>query len=416
MKIYLFIICLVCSLFSFSQNIWINEIDYDNPGIDTLEFIEIGGESNLDLSSYRVVLINKECKCAYSELELFGELSANDTVATKAFYLPKNSLQNGDSDGLMLFKEDSLIQFLTYEGVLDSVMVSLNNPAGYKSTGIGQESNSVFSLQLTGSTRFSPFSWELLPPTPNAVNQNQEKALLSTEVEVWINEIDYDNPGVDEDEFVEIAGSAGADLSSYSLLFINGNCNCVYDQLDLFGSLPFNDSISAIAFNPPSSLQNGASDGILLVQYDTVLIHFVSYEGTIRDAFLSTDSIESVDVGEDSGSLNYSLQLIGQDKNNPEHWVYQNISPGGINEGQMSSLVTGTRNNLDFYHLYSLNKNELVLEEESLVTLYNLSGELVFEKEIAKFLKFNQSGLFILQVKSLETPHVKRQKVFFKGN
>ena len=39
----------------------------------------------------------------------------------------------------------------------------------------------------------------------------------------WINELHYDNSGTDTGEFIEIAGAAGTNLSSYSLVLYNGD-------------------------------------------------------------------------------------------------------------------------------------------------------------------------------------------------
>lgn len=41
--------------------------------------------------------------------------------------------------------------------------------------------------------------------------------------EVWINELHYDNIGVDSNEGFEIAGAAGTDLGNYSVYLYNGS-------------------------------------------------------------------------------------------------------------------------------------------------------------------------------------------------
>ena len=52
---------------------------------------------------------------------------------------------------------------------------------------------------------------------------------------VFINELHYDMVGVDTDEYVEIAGPAGTDLSGWRLEFYNGNNDSLYDQISLSG-------------------------------------------------------------------------------------------------------------------------------------------------------------------------------------
>ena len=47
---------------------------------------------------------------------------------------------------------------------------------------------------------------------------------------VFINELNYDMVGVDTDEYIEIAGPAGTDLSGWKLELYNGNNDEQYDQ------------------------------------------------------------------------------------------------------------------------------------------------------------------------------------------
>ena len=45
----------------------------------------------------------------------------------------------------------------------------------------------------------------------------------SVPIVIWINEIHYDNNGADVNEFVEVAGTAGLNLSDYQIILYNGN-------------------------------------------------------------------------------------------------------------------------------------------------------------------------------------------------
>jgi uncharacterized protein len=58
---------------------------------------------------------------------------------------------------------------------------------------------------------------------------------------VWINEIAYENIGVDEGEFVEVAGLADSNVVGWKVLLYNGNGK-VYDSVDL---LPLDDGDGA---------------------------------------------------------------------------------------------------------------------------------------------------------------------------
>ncbi len=133
---------------------------------------------------------------------------------------------------------------------------------------------------------------------------------------VFINEIHYDNASTDVDEAVEIAGSAGTDLTNWSIVLYNGSNGSVYNTIALSGSIPdqqngFGTVIDTLAAN---GLQNGAPDGIALVDNNNAVIQFLSYEG----AFTATDGpasgLTSTDIGVSESSstpVGASLQLSG---------------------------------------------------------------------------------------------------------
>ena len=120
-----------------------------------------------------------------------------------------------------------------------------------------------------------------------------------------INEVDYDNPGADAHEFVEIHNPSTEDvpLAGLALLLMNGESGTEYDRYDLetaaaalpaggylvvgstslLATLPTGTSQIALAGN----LQNGSPDGLAL--FDTVgarLIDALSYEGALVSAII----------------------------------------------------------------------------------------------------------------------------------
>ena len=158
---------------------------------------------------------------------------------------------------------------------------------------------------------------------------------------VFINEIHYDNAGADQNEGVEIAGPAGTDLAAYKLVFYNGATGTDYGELPLSGSLPAQDGTAfGTAFFPRAGIQNGAPDGIALI--DTIensVIQFLSYEGSFvaLDGDAAGESSTDIGVSENnSGSPTDSLQLTGSGT------VYTDFtwrspstaSPAMINAGQ----------------------------------------------------------------------------------
>ena len=49
--------------------------------------------------------------------------------------------------------------------------------------------------------------------------------------DIWINELHYDNVGVDANEFFEIAGPAGFDLTGYIVYLYNGANGLLYNTI-----------------------------------------------------------------------------------------------------------------------------------------------------------------------------------------
>lgn len=132
-------------------------------------------------------------------------------------------------------------------------------------------------------------------------------------VDVFINEIHYDNVSGDVGEGVEIAGPAGTDLTGYTITPYNGNGGTSYNPLALTGIIPDEgDGFGTLCF-AITGLQNGSPDGVALDD-GVGTVQFLSYEGS----FTATDGpaigITSTDIGvAESGTtpVGESLQLVG---------------------------------------------------------------------------------------------------------
>lgn len=156
----------------------------------------------------------------------------------------------------------------------------------------------------------------------------------------WINEFHYDNVGTDVGEFIEIAGPAGLDLSTYRLELYNGVNGKVYNNRSLSGVIPNqSNGIGTLSFPyPENNIQNGPNDGIALSESGRVL-YFISYEGTFTATNGTAVGMMSVDIGvRETGStpISYSLQLKGTGKQYKDFtWTAPTPeSPGTINDGQ----------------------------------------------------------------------------------
>jgi predicted extracellular nuclease/endonuclease I len=160
---------------------------------------------------------------------------------------------------------------------------------------------------------------------------------------VFINEIHYDNAGADTGELVEVAAPAGTNLSGMTVVLYNGSSSQLkpYSTLDLSGVVgDQSNGYGFVTVNGPSSgIQNGAPDGVALVDLDGQVIQFLSYEGSFTAAEGPAAGMLSVDIGQsESGStpIGHSLQLSGSGSVYSDFtWVTPALATAGdANNGQ----------------------------------------------------------------------------------
>jgi predicted extracellular nuclease len=299
--------------------VFINEIHYDNAGADAGEAIEIAGPAGTDLTGWSIVLYNGNGGTVYDTVSLTGVIPAQaGGFGTLRF--DRAGIQNGAPDGIALVDAaSSVIQFLSYEGAFTAVGGPAN---GQLSTDIGvaEASDSAVgnSLQLTGTgTMGGDFTWASSQPnTFGAVNTGQIFGTPTGGPALVVNEIDYDQPSTDTAEFVEIAnvGTVAADLSQYTLAFINGSGGAVYasfalpavtlspgDYYVVCGDAA-NVENCDLDVSPDSNLiQNGAPDAVALIAGGSI-VDTVSYEGdtaghTEGSGVGLEDSSSAIDLG-----------------------------------------------------------------------------------------------------------------------
>lgn len=161
---------------------------------------------------------------------------------------------------------------------------------------------------------------------------------------VWINEIHYDNAGVDRGEFVEIAGRAGLDLTDWSVALYNGSNRKRYDVLELAGIIPDSEQsgYGAVSVLAPG-IQNGP-DALALVDASNEVRQFISYEGmfTAVDGPAVGWASEDIGVAESTPPpVGYALALVGVGKSYADFdWsLVDTATPGVLNQGQSLSAV-----------------------------------------------------------------------------
>lgn len=331
-----------------TTTVFINEIHYDNAGTDTGEAIEIAGPAGTDLSGWSLVLYNGANGLAYNTTPLSGVLpNQQGGYGTAVVSYPSNGIQNGSPDGVALVAPGgSVVQFLSYEGTFSAV----DGPAsGQTSVDIGVTEGSGTaigeSMQLTGSgSVYSDFAWVSgIADTFNAPNTGQTfNGGPPATPQVVINEVDYDQPGTDSAEFVELKNTGGSpvDLSQLILQLVNGNGGAVYQSYTLPAvSLAAGDYFVVCAnsantpncdldVSPDSNLiQNGAPDAVALL-FGGQIIDAVSYEGDTV-GYTEGSGAEMEDNGD--GSIGRCDDGADTNQNNVD-FLFRPITPGAAND------------------------------------------------------------------------------------
>ena len=138
-------------------------------------------------------------------------------------------------------------------------------------------------------------------------------SVVDTPGTIVINEVDYDQPGTDGPEYLELynPGSSPVDLAGLQLILVNGSNGMPYGTLDLGGvatslaagqylvvhasgvTVPAGALVAAI---PGGSIQNGGPDGIALWDSNTnMLLDALSYEGSLTGAMIGGMSLTLVE-------------------------------------------------------------------------------------------------------------------------
>jgi endonuclease I/subtilisin-like proprotein convertase family protein len=184
---------------------------------------------------------------------------------------------------------------------------SIVTATSYADSGLASETTYYYTLKAV-DTSYNESA------ASNEVNATTDVGTPAPAVTVWINEFHYDNSSTDSNEGVEIAGNVGADLSGWSIVAYNGNGGTTYITTNLSGVIADQQGGMGTINFPIAGLQNGAPDGLALVDGTGAVVQFLSYEGTVAATNGPASGTSSTDVGVSettSTPVGQSLQLTG---------------------------------------------------------------------------------------------------------
>ncbi len=202
-----------------------------------------------------------------------------------------------------------------------------------------------------------------LPAGPSAAASGQvpapvlDRRATPPPLELRLNELDYDQPGLDTGEYVEIvnAGTLRYRLRHVALVFVNGTDAAEYRRVRLSGRL---GSLRRLVVATPSvavdpaarviamplahdNVQNGAPDGVVLVDTaNDVVLDTLSYEGSIDAATIDGLPGTFSMVSGDPVSESDDNELPGSICRRPDHadsgdddrdWAACAPTPGSVN-------------------------------------------------------------------------------------
>jgi hypothetical protein len=186
---------------------------------------------------------------------------------------------------------------------------------------------------------------------------------------IIFSEIDYDQPGTDSTEFLEMRIISTTTISNCEIRLINGANDTVYDTIDISGTWGPNKylTIGSTGVNnrdltfgngscASNCLQNGSPDGFALV--DTTgagtVVWFYSYEGTITGYDAgdgnAVDSTE-LPVSDYNTSPNKSI-INGPAAGVSDSTTTENPTPGAANQ-----KTDGTPNAVTIAEMNAINGN-----------------------------------------------------------
>ena len=348
-----------------STTVVINEIDYDQPGTDAAEFLELKNVSSspIDLDSYSVELVNGNAGGAtnYQTIDLPAvPLAAGDyfvvcasTVTTPNCDLDAspdaNLIQNGSPDAVGLRNGTSLVDAVSYEG---------ESGAPYtEGSGTGLVDDGVSTASISrcpdgADTDQNNVDFKTADITPGATNA------CATPTGVRINEVDYDQPGTDAAEFLELKNVTGSaiGLDPFSVELVNGTLGgaTIYQTIDLPAVTLAAGDYYVICANPATTancdldaspdsnlIQNGDPDAIGLRHAGT-LVDTVSYEGDSGAPYTEGSGTGLVDSGVTAGEgISRCPDGVDTDQNNVDFRTAA-ITPGATNCGDAAPSVSST--------------------------------------------------------------------------
>ncbi len=227
---------------------------------------------------------------------------------------------------------------------------------------LAPQSNSVLTIRYSGSSTPGALHNGVFSLDSNVAATPQLPVTLRGAVSatpldpVWINEVDYDNSATpDDEEFVELCGPAGTDITGWQIKFYNGNPSQLSNYFTFvvgsaLGTVILPNHTNGYGFyvlrNQDSiitpyteqglfTIENGAPDAVRLVSSNGVQAHFLEYEAQSASTYPTVPPPSWADdltaLEDPPGSDNKSLSLAPGFARTNLAWHIANNTPMAMN-------------------------------------------------------------------------------------
>lgn len=358
----------------------INEIRVDQPGIDLSEYIEFKGTPGTSLTGLTLVVIGDNDAASppsqNGTIEAVVALSGNFS-STGFFVLAESTFQFGTPDQVAILNfenpddltfllvsgftgsdgqdldtnNDAVLDVLPWNAIISSVaLVQVATPDGtttdfvYSSTRVGPDGITspaqIWLCADSNTWRIGSSDTTLGTDSPGAANPT-----CGSGVAIRLSEIRIDQPGTDNDEYVEIQGPAGFNMNGFAIVVLGDDA--LTTHLDASGVI---ESITLLdgAIIPAS--------GYLLVAKSTMTIAVPDF--TVAAAAMNFENSDNVTFLLVSGSTAVLNQDVDTDTNcvidvNPWTAIIDSVSLTGLDTTcTYSSSIAGPDGNYTTGHAF----------------------------------------------------------------
>ncbi len=301
--------------------------------------LAVNGIPNFDMGS---------CACEPGYATRTVDMNGNQVIV--ACEVPPCGIVPGtpivQCEGLTIGQVDTYRVIIPYTGVQPGVAVVNNSGSGLVQ---GNDPAVVTNgtIQINGISEQDDYSITFTSPCASYTISGPAPACDPPLGTLLINEVDYDNPGTDNNEWIELynPGPDPAIMSDFQLHLVNGLNGTVYRIITnlpptevppggyfVIGNNAANPAVDHVALTSTDLLQNGAPDAIALVRiWDLALIDAISYEGSLAAPYVEGTGFVGGDDNSTVGKVIARIPNGSDTDDNSADWRVWCATPGASN-------------------------------------------------------------------------------------